>query len=90
MSNWSCIHPYIVHWIYYSKIKSLYNGYNLEYNVYNIFMVELGPYVLNPICYILNLINLRQFTIIQQIGYAIEKTRYMCVLVAIQMGFQCH
>jgi hypothetical protein len=88
--NWSCIHPYMVHWIYRSKIRSLCNGPNSQYNVYNIFIVELGPYVLNPICYILNLINLKRFTIIKQIGYAIEKTKYTCVFVAIQMVFQCH
>jgi hypothetical protein len=51
---------YIVHWIYCSKIGTLCSGPNSIRSVYNPLIVELGGYVLDPICYILNLINLRQ------------------------------
>ncbi len=71
--NWSCIHPYIVQWIYCSKIRSLCNGSNLEYNVYNIFTIELGPYVLNTICFILNLINLDNLQLLNKQALQFKK-----------------
>jgi hypothetical protein len=73
VSNWSCIHPYIVQWIYCSKIRSLCNGSNLEYNVYNIFTIELGPYVLNTICFILNLINLDNLQLLNKQALQLKK-----------------
>jgi len=73
VSNWSCIHPYIVQWIYCSKIRSLCNGSNLEYNVYNIFTIELGPYVLNTICFILNLINLDNLQLLNKQALQFKK-----------------
>jgi hypothetical protein len=73
VSNWSCIHPYIVQWIYCSKIRSLCNGSNSEYNVYNIFTIELGPYVLNTICFILNLINLDNLQLLNKQALQLKK-----------------
>jgi hypothetical protein len=82
---------YIIHWIYYSRIGSLCNGPNWLCSVYIPFIVELRPYVLDAICYILNLIDLRHFTIINQIGYVIEKTRYIYVCFCCNLiFFQCH
>jgi hypothetical protein len=45
-------------------------------SVYDPFITELNPYVLDQICYILNLIDLGHFTI-KQIGYTIEKFTYI-------------
>ncbi len=51
----------------------------IHYVVYNSLIIELQPYVLDPIRYILNLLYLKHFIIVKQMGFAIEKTRYLCV-----------
>jgi len=63
------------------------HGFNSLSSVYNSSIIELQCYVLDPICYILNLIYLKHFIIVKQMGYAVEKTKYICVcFVATQNG----
>ncbi len=75
----------IIHWIYCNKIGSLCSGPNSLCRIYDPFIVEFKIYVLDLICYILNLVSLKHLTIIKKIVCAIEKKDiYVFIFVAIK------